>query len=115
MVCQQLPLRCAGTLPANGDYRDGYYLGRPDAEPVALPPLPNDSWVDVYSINDSRVIIGRSRNLIDGSTAVVWRPMLDDDGTVTIDVPCLSFPLRETHPQSRSTSMTPLLVDRSKY
>jgi hypothetical protein len=88
----------AGTLPADGDDRDGYYLGSLDAGAIALPPLADDSWVDVYCINDSRLIIGTSKLVVDGEqigfrTAVVWRAIVNENETVTIDGPVPLFPL----------------------
>jgi hypothetical protein len=76
----------------------GYYLSTFDAVPVPLEPLTDDLYVSVNSINNSGIIVGTSTGLRPtptevGQTAVAWRPIFTEDGTVTIDGPVPLLPL----------------------
>ena len=82
-----------GTVSANDETTDGYYLSAPGAEPVLLTPLlEGDLWVYAYGINDLRVIVGCSAGT-SGVTAVIWRPILNEDGTWSVDGPVPLLPL----------------------
>lgn len=68
----------------------GMFLADVDAEPVALPPLPDDDRSAALAINDAGIIAGTSG--VSG-TAVVWRAIVTEDGEVTIDGPVPLLPL----------------------
>ena len=84
-----------GTVPTDLDTTEGYYLSSPGADLLPLATLPGDLWVDVYSINDSRMIVGSSTGAT-GITAVIWRPILAGDGTWTVDGPVPLQPIDGT-------------------
>ena len=70
----------------------------PDAEPVALPALPGDLWSSALAINDAGMVVGFSEPGATGTWApvgVVWKVVVDNDGTVVIDGPVLLPPLAD--------------------
>jgi hypothetical protein len=77
----------------------GYYLSGLGAEPMELLPLEGYQSCRAWRINDAGIIVGRSRyrpmNTSNTSSqiAVVWRPVINGEGTLVIDGPVPLFPL----------------------